>query len=199
MENLVIWAPIMGILALAFAYMLAARITRSPAGNQRMQEISDAIHEGAMAFLFREYKILSAFVAIMFIVIGLFIDWPTSISYLMGSIASVLAGFIGMNVATRSNVRTAHAAQESQSKALSIAFSGGAVMGMSVVGLGLLGLGILYFLFGNPQDVKSFDVINGFALGASSIALFARVGGGIYTKAADVGADLVGKVEAGIP
>src|SRR5690606_25811386 len=146
----------------------------------------------AMAFLFREYKILSAFVAIMFIVIGLFIDWPTSISYLMGSIASVLAGFIGMNVATRSNVRTAHAAQESQSKALSIAFSGGAVMGMSVVGLGLLGLGILYFLFGNPQDVKSFDVINGFALGASSIALFARVGGGIYTKAADVGADLVG-------
>jgi K(+)-stimulated pyrophosphate-energized sodium pump len=177
MENLVIWAPIMGILALAFAYMLAARITRSPAGNQRMQEISDAIHEGAMAFLFREYKILSAFVAIMFIVIGLFIDWPTSISYLMGSIASVLAGFIGMNVATRSNVRTAHAAQESQSKALSIAFSGGAVMGMSVVGLGLLGLGILYFLFGNPQDVKSFDVINGFALGASSIALFARVGG----------------------
>lgn len=104
MENLVIWAPIMGILALAFAYMLAARITRSPAGNQRMQEISDAIHEGAMAFLFREYKILSAFVAIMFIVIGLFIDWPTSISYLMGSIASVLAGFIGMNVATRSNV-----------------------------------------------------------------------------------------------
>jgi K(+)-stimulated pyrophosphate-energized sodium pump len=199
MENLVIWAPIMGILALAFAYMLAARITRSPAGNQRMQEISDAIHEGAMAFLFREYKILSAFVAIMFIVIGLFIDWPTSISYLMGSIASVLAGFIGMNVATRSNVRTAHAAQESQSKALSIAFSGGAVMGMSVVGLGLLGLGILYFLFGNPQDVKSFDVINVFALGASSIALFARVGGGIYTKAADVGADLVGKVEAGIP
>jgi len=199
MEYLVIWAPIMGILALAFAFMLAARIGRSPAGNQRMQEISDAIHEGAMAFLFREYKILSAFVAIMFLVIGAFINWPTAISYIMGSIASVLAGFIGMNVATKANVRTAHAAQESQSKALSIAFSGGAVMGMSVVGLGLLGLGILYFLFGNPQDVKSFDVINGFALGASSIALFARVGGGIYTKAADVGADLVGKVEAGIP
>ena len=104
-----------------------------------------------------------------------------------------------MNVATKANVRTANAARESQSKALSIAFSGGAVMGMSVVGLGILGLGILYYLFGNPQDVTSFDVINGFALGASSIALFARVGGGIYTKAADVGADLVGKLEAGIP
>lgn len=199
MENLVIWAPIMGIVALAFAFMLAVRVTKSPAGSDRMQEISDAIHEGAMAFLFREYKILSVFVIVMFIIIGLFIDWPTAISYITGSIASVLAGFIGMNVATKANVRTAHAAQESQNKALSIAFSGGAVMGMSVVGLGLLGLGILYYLFGNPQDVKSFDVINGFALGASSIALFARVGGGIYTKAADVGADLVGKVEAGIP
>jgi len=199
MEYLVIWAPIMGILALAFAFMLAARIGRSPAGNQRMQEISDAIHEGAMAFLFREYKILSVFVIVMFIVIGRFINWPTAISYIIGSIASILAGFIGMNVATKANVRTAHAAREGQSKALSIAFSGGAVMGMSVAGLGLLGIGILYYLFGNPQDVKSFDVINGFALGASSIALFARVGGGIYTKAADVGADLVGKVEAGIP
>jgi K(+)-stimulated pyrophosphate-energized sodium pump len=199
MENLVIWAPIMGIVALAFAFMLAVRVTKSPAGNERMQEISDAIHEGAMAFLFREYRILSAFVIVMFVVIGLFINWPTAISYITGSIASVLAGFIGMNVATKANVRTAHAARESQNKALSIAFSGGAVMGMSVVGLGLLGLGVLYYLFGNPQDVKSFDVINGFALGASSIALFARVGGGIYTKAADVGADLVGKVEAGIP
>jgi len=199
MESLVIWAPIVGILALAFAFVLAVRISNSPAGNSKMQEISNAIHEGAMAFLFREYRILSAFVIFMFIVIGLFINWPTAISYIMGSIASILAGFIGMNVATKANVRTAHAAQDGQNKALSIAFSGGAVMGMSVVGLGLLGLGILYYLFGNPQDVKSFDVINGFALGASSIALFARVGGGIYTKAADVGADLVGKVEAGIP
>lgn len=199
MENLVILAPIMGIFALAFAFVLAVRINNSPAGDKKMQEISNAIHEGAMAFLFREYQILLIFVIIMFALIGFFINWPTAISYIFGSIASVLAGFIGMNVATRANVRTAHAAQESQNKALSIAFSGGAVMGMSVVGLGLLGLGILYYLFGNPQDVKSFDVINGFALGASSIALFARVGGGIYTKAADVGADLVGKVEAGIP
>ncbi|MDD4569018.1 MAG: sodium-translocating pyrophosphatase [Tepidanaerobacteraceae bacterium] len=199
MENLVIWAPIMGLIALAFAFMLAVRVTKSPVGNDKMQEISDAIHEGAMAFLFREYRILSAFVIVMFITIGFFINWPTAISYITGSIASVLAGFIGMNVATKANVRTAQAAREGQSRALSIAFSGGAVMGMSVVGLGLLGLGMLYYLFGNPQDIKSFDVINGFALGASSIALFARVGGGIYTKAADVGADLVGKVEAGIP
>ncbi|WP_296970956.1 sodium-translocating pyrophosphatase [Tepidanaerobacter sp. EBM-38] len=199
MENLVIWAPVMGIVALAFVFILAARVTKNPAGNAKMQEISGAIHEGAMAFLFREYRILSAFVTVMFVVVGFFINWPTAICYITGSIASILAGFIGMNIATKANVRTANAARESQNKALSIAFSGGAVMGMSVVGLGLLGLGILYYLFGDPLDVKSFDVINGFALGASSIALFARVGGGIYTKAADVGADLVGKVEAGIP
>lgn len=199
MENLVIWAPVMGIVALAFVFILAARVTKNPAGNAKMQEISGAIHEGAMAFLFREYRILSVFVTVMFVVIGFFINWPTAICYITGSIASVLAGFIGMNIATKANVRTANAARESQNKALSIAFSGGAVMGMSVVGLGLLGLGILYYLFGDPSNVKSFDVINGFALGASSIALFARVGGGIYTKAADVGADLVGKVEAGIP
>ncbi|MGI6424323.1 MAG: sodium-translocating pyrophosphatase [Tepidanaerobacteraceae bacterium] len=199
MENLVIWAPISGIIALAFAFMLAGKIGKSPAGNDRMQEISNAIHEGAMAFLFREYRILIIFVIVMFAIIGLFINWPTAISFITGAVASVLAGYIGMSVATKANVRTANAARESQNKALDIAFSGGAVMGMSVVGLGILGLGILYFLFGNPQDVKSFDVINGFALGASSIALFARVGGGIYTKAADVGADLVGKLEAGIP
>ncbi len=199
MENLIVWAPIMGVVALAYAFILAARVNNSPAGDDRMREISDAIHEGAMAFLTREYRILVIFVIAMFILIGLLINWPTAISYITGSIASVLAGYIGMNVATKANVRTANAAKESQNKALSIAFSGGAVMGMSVVGLGLLGLGVLYFVFGNPADVKSFDVINGFALGASSIALFARVGGGIYTKAADVGADLVGKVEAGIP
>jgi K(+)-stimulated pyrophosphate-energized sodium pump len=179
--------------------MLAMRVVKSPAGDERMREISDAIHEGAMAFLFREYRTLAIFVIVMFIVISIFINWQTAVSYITGTIASVSAGFIGMNVATRANVRTANAAREGQNKALAIAFSGGAVMGMSVVGLGLLGLGILYFIFGNPADIKSFDVINGFALGASSIALFARVGGGIYTKAADVGADLVGKVEAGIP
>ncbi|WP_422446048.1 sodium-translocating pyrophosphatase [Thermoanaerobacterium sp. DL9XJH110] len=199
MENLIVIAPIMGIAALAFACMLAMRVVKSPVGTDRMKEISDAIHEGAMAFLFREYRALAMFVIVMFAVISIFINWQTAVSYITGTVASVLAGFIGMNVATRANVRTANAAREGQNKALSIAFSGGAVMGMSVVGLGLLGLGILYFVFGDPADVKSFDVINGFALGASSIALFARVGGGIYTKAADVGADLVGKVEAGIP
>ncbi|MDN5332039.1 MAG: K(+)-stimulated pyrophosphate-energized sodium pump [Tepidanaerobacteraceae bacterium] len=199
MENLIVLAPLSGLLALLFAYLLAMRIIKSPAGNKRMREISDAIHEGAMAFLFREYRTLVIFVVVMFLIIGFFINWPTAVSYITGSVASVLAGFIGMNVATRANVRTANAAREGINKALSIAFSGGAVMGMSVVGLGLLGLGMLYFIFGDPSNVKSFDVINGFALGASSIALFARVGGGIYTKAADVGADLVGKVEAGIP
>ncbi|MDI3482073.1 MAG: K(+)-stimulated pyrophosphate-energized sodium pump [Tepidanaerobacteraceae bacterium] len=199
MENLIVAAPVMGLIALAFAYMLAMRVVKSPAGSERMREISDAIHEGAMAFLFREYRTLAVFVIVMFAVISIFINLQTAVCYITGTIASVLAGFIGMNVATRANVRTANAATEGQNKALSIAFSGGAVMGMSVVGLGLLGLGVLYFIFGNPADVKSFDVINGFALGASSIALFARVGGGIYTKAADVGADLVGKVEAGIP
>ncbi|MFO7152316.1 MAG: sodium-translocating pyrophosphatase [Bacillota bacterium] len=199
MENLIVLAPVSGLLALLFAYMLTMRIVKSPAGNDRMREISDAIHEGAMAFLFREYRTLVIFVIAMFLIIGFLINWPTAISYITGSVASVLAGFIGMNVATRANVRTANAARSGMNRALSIAFSGGAVMGMSVVGLGLLGLGILYFVFGDPSDVKSFDVINGFALGASSIALFARVGGGIYTKAADVGADLVGKVEAGIP
>lgn len=199
MENLIVLAPIMGIAALAFACVLAMRVIKSPVGTDRMKEISDAIHEGAMAFLFREYRALAMFVIVMFAVISIFINWQTAVSYITGTVASVLAGFIGMNVATRANVRTANAAREGQNKALSIAFSGGAVMGMSVVGMGLLGLGILYFVFGDPADVKSFDVINGFALGASSIALFARVGGGIYTKAADVGADLVGKVEAGIP
>ncbi len=199
MESLMVWAPIIGVAALIYAYILTMRVVKSPAGNERMREISDAIHEGAMAFLLREYRILIIFVIVMFAIIGFFINWPTAVSYITGTIASVLAGYIGMNVATKANVRTANAAKEGQNKALTIAFSGGAVMGMSVVGLGILGLGILYFVFGNPSDVKSFDVINGFALGASSIALFARVGGGIYTKAADVGADLVGKVEAGIP
>jgi K(+)-stimulated pyrophosphate-energized sodium pump len=199
MEKLIWLAPISGVVALLFAFMRTMMIIKSPAGNEQMREISDAIHEGAMAFLLREYKTLAIFVAVMFFVIGTFINWQTAVSYITGSIASVLAGFIGMSVATRANVRTANAAREGMNKALSIAFSGGTVMGMSVVGLGLLGLGILYFLFGDPSDVKSFDVINGFALGASSIALFARAGGGIYTKAADVGADLVGKVEAGIP
>jgi K(+)-stimulated pyrophosphate-energized sodium pump len=199
MEKYTFIAPVMGVVALLFAYIYTQRIYKAPVGNERMKELSDAIHEGAMAFLNREYKTLVIFVVVLFGFLAWRININTAISFIAGAGSSVAAGYIGMNVATKANVRTANAAQEGQNKALSIAFSGGAVMGMSVVGLGLLGLGILYFVFGDPRNAQSFEVINGFALGASSIALFARVGGGIYTKAADVGADLVGKVEAGIP
>ncbi|MDW7651291.1 MAG: sodium-translocating pyrophosphatase [Bacillota bacterium] len=193
MDNLLIWAPVAGIVGLLFAFYLTQRVNSADPGNERMQEISHAIHEGAMAFLSREYRSLFIFVIILFFVIGFAIDFATAISYVVGSFASGLAGFIGMNIATKANVRTTNAAQKGTNEALTVAFSGGAVMGLSVVGLGLFGLGVLYIIFQDPA------VVNGYALGASSIALFARVGGGIYTKAADVGADLVGKVEAGIP
>ncbi|HHY59357.1 MAG TPA: sodium-translocating pyrophosphatase [Clostridia bacterium] len=195
-------APIAGLVALLFAFYLAGRINRAEAGTSRMQEIASAIHEGAMAFLMREYKTLVFFVIAMAALIAILgfvthgegsLQPSTAIAYIVGTICSIGAGYIGMNVATKANVRTASAARHSANAALGIAFSGGAVMGMSVVGLGLLGLGIVNLAFKDP------NVVNGFALGASSIALFARVGGGIYTKAADVGADLVGKVEAGIP
>ncbi len=200
--NFTFWAPLAGVAALLFAFYLTQRINKVSPGNERMQEIAAAIHEGAMAFLFRQYKTLVVFVIVVAAVIltaGFMttgtesLQPETAIAFVIGAICSVTAGYIGMNVATKANVRTANAAQESANKALGVAFSGGAVMGMSVVGLGLIGLGIVTFLFDNPSTV------NGFALGASSIALFGRVGGGIYTKAADVGADLVGKVEAGIP
>jgi len=159
-----------------------------------MEEISSYIQEGAMAFLSREYKSLAVFATVLFVIIGFGLNWSTAISFLVGAFFSALAGFLGMIVATQANVRTANAAKESgMNKALSVAFSGGAVMGMAVVGLGLLGVGVLYIIF------RDTSIVTGFALGASSIALFGRVGGGIYTKAADVGADLVGKVEAGIP
>lgn len=160
-----------------------------------MKEIASAISEGARAFLTAEYKILIVFVMVLFLLIGFGIgNWVTAICFVVGALFSTLAGYFGMNVATKANVRTANAARESgMNKALSIAFSGGAVMGMCVAGLGALGVSVVYIL------TKDVDVLSGFSLGASSIALFARVGGGIYTKAADVGADLVGKVEAGIP
>lgn len=190
-----------GVLALLYAFYLAGWINRQPAGNQKMQEIGSAIHEGAMAFLMREYKTLVWFVLIVtvaIVVIGFatpseVLQPQTAVAFILGALCSVLAGFFGMNVATKANVRTAEAAKQGQNPALKIAFNGGAVMGMAVVGLGLSGVAVLYFIFKDP------NIVNGFALGASSIALFARVGGGIYTKAADVGADLVGKVEAGIP
>ena len=195
MENMMYLVPVVGILALLFAGFLSAKVSKQDAGTERMREIADAISEGAKAFLTAEYKILVIFVVILFVLIGLGIgSWVTAASFVVGALFSTLAGYVGMNVATKANVRTANAARESgMNKELSIAFSGGAVMGMCVAGLGALGVSIVYIL---TRDV---DVLSGFSLGASSIALFARVGGGIYTKAADVGADLVGKVEAGIP
>ena len=195
MDNLAVLAPVIGIVALIFAYVLTARINKVDVGNDRMKEISSYIQEGAMAFLSREYKSLMIFVAVVFVAIGFGLNnWMTAVCFLIGATFSGLAGFFGMRVATKANVRTANAAKEGgMNKALSVAFSGGAVMGMAVVGLGLLGVGGLYLWIGDPS------IITGFGLGASSIALFGRVGGGIYTKAADVGADLVGKVEAGIP
>lgn len=192
-ENLIYSSLSAGIISLIFAGFLTGKITGAEPGNERMMEIAKYIQEGAMAFLKREYSALAGFVIVVFALIGFFIDWPTAICFISGSIASAIAGFIGMVVSTRANVKTAQAATTSLNGALRIAFSGGTVMGMVVVGLGLTGLSILYMIFQDPS------IVNGFALGGSSIALFARVGGGIYTKAADVGADLVGKVESGIP
>ena len=204
MEDLLIWlAPVAGLLALMFAVYLAAGVMKHDEGTERMKEIAAAIREGAMAFLRREYKTLAVFVSALFLILIWQIDVPTAVSFVAGAISSVIAGYAGMTVATRANVRTAAAARKGQNPALAVAFAGGAVMGMSVVGLGLFGLGSMFLLFRalNPgvDYVTLVGMVNGFALGASSIALFARVGGGIYTKAADVGADLVGKVEAGIP
>ena len=195
MEQVVYVAVVAGILALVFAFYLASNVSRQEDGNDKMKEIAKAISEGASAFLFSEYRILVIFVAVLFVVIGFGIgNWVTAVCFLVGAGFSVLAGYFGMNVATKANVRTANAARTGgMNKALTVAFHGGAVMGMCVVGLGLLGCSLIYVITGNV------DVLSGFSLGASSIALFARVGGGIYTKAADVGADLVGKVEAGIP
>ena len=187
--------PVVSVLALLFAGYLAVKVAKQEEGTEKMKEIASAISEGARAFLTAEYKILIVFVIVLFLLIGFGIgNWVTAICFVVGALFSTLAGYFGMNVATKANVRTANAARESgMNKALSIAFSVGAVMGMCVAGLGALGVSVVYIL------TKDVDVLSGFSLGASSIALFARVGGGIYTKAADVGADLVGKVEAGIP
>lgn len=202
MENLVYLAPIAGIIALIFATYKAVVIGKAKPGNERMVEISDAIAEGAKAFLYSEYKVLVIFAAVLFIVIGFGVSWLTAVCFLVGAAFSTLAGYFGMTVATKANVRTANAAKESgMNKALSIAFSGGAVMGLCVVGLGIVGLSVIFIVLNATTGITSdsVSILTGFSLGASSIALFARVGGGIYTKAADVGADLVGKVEAGIP
>lgn len=195
METLLNMVPAFAVITLLFAAYLAWKVARQESGNERMREIAGAISEGAQAFLTAEYKILIVFVAILFVLIGLGVgNWITAVCFAFGAVFSTLSGFFGMKVATRANVRTANAAMKSgMNKALSIAFSGGAVMGMCVAGFGVLGVSIIYII------TENVDVLSGFSLGASSIALFARVGGGIYTKAADVGADLVGKVEAGIP
>ena len=194
MERLIYFAPVLGICALLFAFYLTKKVGKQDAGTDRMKEIAGAIAEGARAFLMAEYKILVIFVVVLFVLIGFGISWVTAVCFVIGALFSTVAGYCGMTVATKANVRTANAAKESgMNKALSIAFSGGAVMGMCVAGLGALGVSLVYIV------TKNVDVLSGFSLGASSIALFARVGGGIYTKAADVGADLVGKVEAGIP
>ena len=197
MNVIAIIAVIAAIIGLAVAVGLASWISKAEEGNDRMKEIAGYIREGAMAFLSREYKIMIPVIIVLFLLIGFFISWVTGILYVCGALLSVLAGFFGMKVATLGNVRTANAAKESgMNKALKVAFRSGAVMGLAVTGLGLFGLSVIVCVLNLATVV---ECVTGFGLGASSMALFGRVGGGIYTKAADVGADLVGKVEAGIP
>lgn len=182
-----------GILALVFAMSSYRKVNRFRVDNDRVNELSEIIHQGAMAFLNREYRWLFPFVILVAVLLTWKLGLPTALAFVLGALCSAVAGYIGMNVATKSNGKTAYAATRGMNAALGVAFKGGTVMGMAVVGLGVLGILVCYFLYRDPS------VITGFGFGASSIALFARVGGGIYTKAADVGADLVGKVEAGIP
>ena len=190
-------AVVAGAAGMVFAVFLYFTVARLPAGNDKMVAIADAIHVGAMAFLKREYSMLAVFVIVVAALLAWGIGWQTSVAFVSGATCSILAGVIGMQAATRANVRTTEASRtRGQGAALLASFNGGAVMGISVAGLGLLGLGLFFYLYGDPETAY---IINGFGMGASSIALFARVAGGIYTKAADVGADLVGKVEAGIP
>ena len=200
------WAWLLGLLGLAIAGVIYGYVKRQPAGSETMVDLGEQIHDGAMAFLRREYTVLSVFVAIVAVLLSLAIGATPAIAYVFGALSSVAAGFCGMKAATRANTRTSAAAStDGQGKALRVAFFGGAVMGLAVAALGMLGLGVLYVVYAadalpGTGDFPFFaEVVSGFAMGASSIALFARVGGGIYTKAADVGADLVGKVEAGIP
>ncbi len=200
-----ILAPIAGVLALLVAAYLAWSVLKESSGTDRMKEISGAVQEGAMAFLNRQYKTIAIFAVVIAIILGIFIGPWVAVGFLVGAILSAAAGYIGMNISVRSNVRTAEAAKSGLSKALSVAFRGGSVTGLAVVGLGLLGISGFYLIIVNvisPGTALSVDTLRpliGLGFGASLISLFARVGGGIFTKAADVGADLVGKVEAGIP
>ena len=198
MQGLTTLAPFVGILSLIVAWLIYNYVKKQPNGNPLMADLEDQIHTGAMTFLKREYTVLVVFIGIVFILLGWGIAWKTAICFITGALASMLAGFSGMTAATRGNSRTAEAANKhGQPEALNISYFSGSVMGLAVAGLGLLGVGIWFWVYGG--DPNTAEYINGFAMGASSIALFARVGGGVYTKAADVGADLVGKVEAGIP
>src|SRR4026208_2093286 len=215
MDKLIYLVPVMGAIGLIYTFIKSNWVARQDAGNDRMKEISQYIAEGAMAFLKAEWKVLGYFVVIVGILLAVMATanphshWSIALAFVLGAVFSATAGFIGMKVATKANVRTAQAARSSLSKALNVSFTGGSVMGLGVAGLAVLGLSGLFIalkaIFAKDASVDShemirtIEVLTGFSLGAESIALFARVGGGIYTKAADVGADLVGKVEAGIP
>lgn len=215
MDKLIYLVPLMGLIGLLYTWLKFNWVSRQDAGNDRMKEISNYIAEGAMAFLKAEWKILAYFVVIVGILLAVMSQsnphshWSIAVAFVIGAVLSALAGFIGMKAATKANVRTAQAARTSLSKALNVSFTGGAVMGVGVAGLAVMGLGGLYIVLkqyfapdaalNSDEMIRTIEVLTGFSLGAESIALFARVGGGIYTKAADVGADLVGKVEAGIP
>ncbi len=199
MELLLNLSPVLSGAGLILALIIYICMKRQPDGNEKMRDIAAMIHDGAMIYLKRQYGILVIFIVIVFGALAYFINLYTGLAFLAGAFSSMLAGFFGMKAATKANVRTAQAAnlfKPSPAKALSVAFMGGSVMGLSVASLGLLGVGVLFIIFGKPETAA---IINGYAMGASSIALFARVGGGIYTKTADVGSDLVGKLEAGIP
>lgn len=206
-------ASLTGIIALVFVYFTAKKVMRQDPGTPQMVAISDAVYEGAMAFLKREYRAISAFAIVVAILLAIGLKeqgWHysifTALSYLVGAACSLTAGYVGLSISTRANTRTAQAATKGFNQAMSVAFPGGAVMGLTVVGLGLFAFSLVFLILGyfNPGSIvekmtEAAGIIAGFSMGASSVALFARVGGGIYTKAADVGADLVGKVEAGIP
>src|SRR5688572_17371999 len=215
MDKLIYLVPVMGLIGLIYTLVKFNWVGKQDAGTDRMKEISNYIAEGAMAFLRAEWKILGYFVVIVAILLAVMSSanphshWAIAIAFILGAVFSATAGYIGMRVATKANVRTAHAARTSLSKALKVSFTGGSVMGLGVAGLAVLGLSGLFIVLkmifapdapvDSEEMVRTIEVLTGFSLGAESIALFARVGGGIYTKAADVGADLVGKVEAGIP
>src|SRR5688572_11301086 len=216
MDKLIYLVPVMGAIGLLYTFVKFNWVSKQDAGSARMKEISDYIAQGAMAFLKAEWKILGYFVVLVALLLGYMSTtnenshWSIALAFVIGAVFSATAGYVGMRIATKANVRTAQAARTSLSKALAVSFTGGSVMGLGVAGLAVLGLGGLFIILksmfvpegasiNGPEMLRTIEVLTGFSLGAESIALFARVGGGIYTKAADVGADLVGKVEAGIP